>query len=604
MSEREDRNGDVRMRERSNSNSPDFHRRPRSVSRSPDGRRPRGGRDRSRSPRGLHQPIIHAQLIPRILQPGTLKSESEGTETRRIIIPQYIRPWPIPIRILKSFLILPLTLQGLYRRLLSIDFLNRTKLINIPRISDIDAALTSASSGMPYTYERLETLGDSYLKMHLSCHLFSHLPKCHEGFLSRYRTIKERNLALVKKVQNRVRISDSILVERVSRRYWRPLFRKYEISPMKESKLILNDDLEVDYMDLNSDEEMYDAEKNELLSTPVFEKLQQRISDHTIADCVEAVIGACVYNGGCNGGAAAMRCLLDDDYKGNWSESYFKMIMDGYSKVITTLDDITKSPTDNTLEILKHQNFEIVDQAEKLIGYKFRYPVLLFEAVTHPSSVELSKSFERLEFLGDSILGFVVMRFLYHRYPEKDPHQLSWMRSSLVSNQTLACVSAHLGLHELLNHSSMSLSAAIDRFERDLKEFLKDYQYKIENNIPVPKDRHGTLLNVPLSVKCPPKAVSDIYEALLGAVFVDSGCNVEVCWNVVKNTLFKSPWMLLKGNARVTKSIFSEKTHFQAWMNDIYPGLVGIMVPPQDQSTINILDVIVSRLKCQKMRLM
>ncbi|KAJ1555041.1 hypothetical protein HK096_009960 [Nowakowskiella sp. JEL0078] len=41
------------MRGRSNSNSPDFNRRPRSGSRSPDGKRPRGGRDRSRSPRGL-----------------------------------------------------------------------------------------------------------------------------------------------------------------------------------------------------------------------------------------------------------------------------------------------------------------------------------------------------------------------------------------------------------------------------------------------------------------------------------------------------------------------------------------------------------------------
>ncbi len=68
----------------------------------------------------------------------------------------------------------------------------------------------------------------------------------------------------------------------------------------------------------------------------------------------------------------------------------------------------------------------------------------------HPSRVlDRAQSYERLEFLGDSALGFIVARALYERYPEVSEGTLSRLRSSVVSRKSCAAVAREIGLDRM-----------------------------------------------------------------------------------------------------------------------------------------------------------
>ena len=89
-----------------------------------------------------------------------------------------------------------------------------------------------------------------------------------------------------------------------------------------------------------------------------------------------------------------------------------------------------------------------MEKLQKNIDYHFNNIALLKQALTH-RSVNNNNN-ERLEFLGDSILGCVISHELYHRFPLVDEGQLSRLRSSLVRGQTLAKLAKTLNLSETL----------------------------------------------------------------------------------------------------------------------------------------------------------
>jgi ribonuclease-3 len=82
------------------------------------------------------------------------------------------------------------------------------------------------------------------------------------------------------------------------------------------------------------------------------------------------------------------------------------------------------------------------------IGYVFKEPAFLRQALTHRSHAEANN--ERLEFLGDSILNFLISAELYQRFPRLDEGELSRLRASLVKGETLAVIAQELGLGEYL----------------------------------------------------------------------------------------------------------------------------------------------------------
>lgn len=85
----------------------------------------------------------------------------------------------------------------------------------------------------------------------------------------------------------------------------------------------------------------------------------------------------------------------------------------------------------------------------KLLGLKFKDSSLLEEAVSHRSSG--SKNYERLEFLGDSFLNFVIADELFQRHSELDEGTLSRQRASLVRGSTLAEIARSLELGQYLH---------------------------------------------------------------------------------------------------------------------------------------------------------
>ena len=95
--------------------------------------------------------------------------------------------------------------------------------------------------------------------------------------------------------------------------------------------------------------------------------------------------------------------------------------------------------------------FSRLERCERRIGYVFKDKELLREALTHASSAEHRlASNERLEFLGDAILGAVVCELLFVRYPEYLEGDLTKIKSAVVSRQSCAKISEALGLQEFL----------------------------------------------------------------------------------------------------------------------------------------------------------
>ena len=119
------------------------------------------------------------------------------------------------------------------------------------------------------------------------------------------------------------------------------------------------------------------------------------------------------------------------------------------------------------------------------LDYFFRDPALLREALTHRSYCqERDSSYERLEFLGDSVIGLVISRFLYEDFPGKTEGDLTKIKASLVSEMTLARVAQLISLG----------------------------QYVLMGK---EEEKAGG--------REKPSILSDAYEALIGAMFMDGG---------------------------------------------------------------------------------
>lgn len=125
-----------------------------------------------------------------------------------------------------------------------------------------------------------------------------------------------------------------------------------------------------------------------------------------------------------------------------------------------------------------------IQRCERRIGYRFENRALLREALTHASGAQHRlASNERLEFLGDAILGAVVCELLFERYPDYLEGDLTKIKSAVVSRQTCAKISEALHLQEfLIVGKGVSSSAPI-----------------------------------------PPSLLADVFESLVAAIYLDGG---------------------------------------------------------------------------------
>uniref|UniRef100_A0AC34GFJ9 RNase III domain-containing protein n=1 Tax=Panagrolaimus sp. ES5 TaxID=591445 RepID=A0AC34GFJ9_9BILA len=98
-------------------------------------------------------------------------------------------------------------------------------------------------------------------------------------------------------------------------------------------------------------------------------------------------------------------------------------------------------------------------------------------------------SYERLEFLGDAILEYLIVRYLYDHSSNLNRGEIAQYRGKFTSNETLACLTLKHGLQKYILHNSKK---------------------KIDQ-----------------------KCYADIFESLAGAVYVDSGMDLDVTWKDV-----------------------------------------------------------------------
>ncbi len=158
---------------------------------------------------------------------------------------------------------------------------------------------------------------------------------------------------------------------------------------------------------------------------------------------------------------------------------------------------------------------------ESRIGHTFADPSLLRVALTHVSALKSPgdrvSSYQRLEFLGDHVLGLVVSDMLFRTYPKADEGELSKRLADLVRRETCADVARALGLEEAIKLGSVGVSAG----ERLRKSVL-----------------------------------GDICEAVIGAVFVDGGYAAAA-------KLIESAWA--ERMKRPMRALRDPKTVLQEW---------------------------------------
>ena len=101
----------------------------------------------------------------------------------------------------------------------------------------------------------------------------------------------------------------------------------------------------------------------------------------------------------------------------------------------------------------REQRQKKLELAQQIIGYTFKDENILLPAITHPSAVEgkpVKCSYERLEFLGDSVLGGIVAKAAFDAFPRLDEGGLTRIKVALVSGSSLSRVASDLGFADAI----------------------------------------------------------------------------------------------------------------------------------------------------------
>ena len=135
-------------------------------------------------------------------------------------------------------------------------------------------------------------------------------------------------------------------------------------------------------------------------------------------------------------------------------------------------------------ELTTRYEAEVLEECQEAVGYRFRQPDLLKAALTHASGANTRlASNERLEFLGDAVLGVICCEQLYVRFPEFQEGDLTKIKSAVVSRRTCARMSKEYGLGDyLFLGKGMHLHAAV-----------------------------------------PANMLADVFESVVGAIYLDGG---------------------------------------------------------------------------------
>lgn len=209
-------------------------------------------------------------------------------------------------------------------------------------------------------------------------------------------------------------------------------------------------------------------------STSRFDKYRDHcISDKSIADCVEAIIGAYLIT---SGPQAALKVM-----------SWFGLEVlpkvrcedeNSTHQVLVPLPHVQEPP--RVLSPAKLDQLLVgLEQFEATIGYKFRHPVYLVQAFTHASYTDntITDCYQRLEFLGDAILDYVITRYLFEcRECRLSPGELTDLRSSLVNNNIFAYLAVKFDFYKYFKYTSPQIFTIVDSFVQNQKKRCDEFE--------------------------------------------------------------------------------------------------------------------------------
>ncbi|CAK7220492.1 Dicer-like protein 1 [Sporothrix bragantina] len=385
-----------------------------------------------------------------------------------------------------------------------------TKDSDNPDESDFTGRATNFQVGMGRNYERLELLGDSFLKMASTIALYTLVPDKNEFEYHVERMCMICNKNLFNNALD-IGIEEYIRSREFDRNWYPPVVEESE----KLTALPATESGSDVALKLNTDKKQ--------ASTPVHGLILKKgrrqkpiddhvLSDKSIADVCEAMIGAA--------------------YLTTYEERNFDLAVKAVSIVakskfhpMQTYKEYFEAyelPEWQTAPATAAQVY-MAKAVARDVGYAFRYPRLLRCAVMHPSYPRIYEqlpSYQRLEFLGDALFDMAAVDYLFHKYPDKDPQWLTEHKMAMVSNQFLGTLSVTLGFHKHL----MS-------FTGDLQKQVMEYVDKIETAraraeaeaVQAGKPSSAYARDYWVHITRPIKVLADVLEAYIGAIFVDSG---------------------------------------------------------------------------------
>ncbi|XP_067682625.1 endoribonuclease Dicer-like [Haliotis asinina] len=307
-------------------------------------------------------------------------------------------------------------------------------------------------------------------------------------------------------------------------------------------------DQELEEIDLIQEaDKIEDLTDDTLALVPYSLQTQHGIPDKSVADSVEALIGCYLTTCGKKAALMFMSWLGLKVLPRKDQQVGIVRRKEGQQKLTTLFihqvseyefEELQCPPSPLFLAGHQHANNMLIHLLdgynifEEKIGYTFQDRSYLLQAFTHASYHynSITDCYQRLEFLGDAILDYVITRHLYEDSQKYSPGILTDLRSALVNNNIFAALAVKWDFHKYFKAISPALFHVIEKFVARQKD--KEDEIDIEDEFQMLEDGDEDSEQVEEVELEIPKALGDIFESVAGAIYLDSGMSLDTVWRV------------------------------------------------------------------------
>ena len=335
-------------------------------------------------------------------------------------------------------------------------------------------ALTTTHSGDAFNLERLEMLGDAFLKLAVSLHLYCTYYDKDEGKLTQRKKRQISNLALFRAAE-RTSLAGYQQSTQLARDVWCPTGCQQSsaesgVTAMEVDEVRSN--LEATKMEVDD----ADSAEDQRLGSRRDKCYTQVIADKSVADSMEALIGAYLICCGYTGALRFMKFLglkvlpEDVDIDADIGENAENNGEGCYARFWP--EQPNTSGADQSQEMVSRMVSGLENFEKNSLKYSFNFKLYLVEALTHASyqGNRVTPCYQRLEFLGDALLDFLVTQHLYFRHEKLSPGDLTDIRQALVNNNIFAAIAVKYEFNKYLRQMSPKWFKSIENFITRLED--------------------------------------------------------------------------------------------------------------------------------------